>query len=725
MAQAFGNYRLLSLLGRGGMGEVWRAHDTRKDREVAVKVLGAWLGADPDYARRFRREAALAARLNAPNILPIHDYGDVDGRLYIEMPLVEGIDLDALLRRDGSLPASRAVAIIDQMADALDAAHRAGLVHRDVKPSNVLIANRRNRDIVYLIDFGIASAVGSTTISTIAAAAGTPAYMAPERFVGEGDHRGDLYALACVLYAALTGRPPFVAPSGAYQVGYYLNAHQNLSPTPPSEANAAVPATFDEVIARGMAKDPDDRYPTAGDLAAAASAALSPTAAPGAGASERADPPPAPTSIGPVSTDRPAWVTERGMPPAARSVRASAAQARAFAITSVPAPDAPAEHRRGPVRPRRVALALGAILAVFLVMAAIANLAMGPGGGTNTPPATAAPSTATSASTSAPQLPPASAPFTERQLTGHDSPVTAVTTAQLDGRPVIISGGVDMTVRVWDLATVQPIGQPLSGHTETVWSVTTGQLGARTVIVSGGGDGSVKVWDLTTHALIGQTPAGGPAVAAVAVTQLDGRPVIVQGGGESVIRVWDLATLGPIGEPLPAPTRSVLALTTAQLGGRSVIIAGYFDGSVRVWDLVTHTLIGKPLLGHTDGVYALATAALDRRAVLVTGSADDTVRVWDLATHSAIGRPLTAHVGFVLALATAQLDGRTVVISGSTDSTILIWDLATHAAIGQPLHHDGFVRAVAIGQVDGRTVIVSGSDDKTVRTWDLADRAHG
>jgi serine/threonine protein kinase len=271
--RVFGPYRLLSQLGQGGMGEVWRALDTRKDREIALKILGSWVGDDPDYARRFRREAALAARLNAPNIVPIHDYGEIDGQLFIDMPLVDGTDLDGLVDREGPLAPARAVGIVDQVADALDVAHRAGLVHRDVKPSNTLVTQpRADRDFVYLIDFGIARAVDSTTISRAGSVIGTPAYMAPERFDGDGDHRGDVYALACMLYAALTGRPPFEPPE-KHLVGF-VYAHLHAPPPRPSQHNPAVPGAFDAVIARGMAKNPDDRYPSAGALAAAARAAL-------------------------------------------------------------------------------------------------------------------------------------------------------------------------------------------------------------------------------------------------------------------------------------------------------------------------------------------------------------------------------------------------------------------------------------------------------------------
>ena len=142
-AEMVGPYRLIDRLGAGGMGEVWRVLDTRKGREVAVKMLGSWLGAEPGIAARFRREAALAARLNAPNIVPIHDYGEINGRLFMEMPLIHGKSLTALVREQGALEPVRAVGVIEQIAEALDTAHAAGMVHRDVKPSNVLIATRR------------------------------------------------------------------------------------------------------------------------------------------------------------------------------------------------------------------------------------------------------------------------------------------------------------------------------------------------------------------------------------------------------------------------------------------------------------------------------------------------------------------------------------------------------------------------------------------------------
>ena len=166
----FGRYRLLSLIGAGAMGKVYKAHDTVMGRDVAIKVLPNELGAEPGYRERFRREAHTAARLTEPHIIPIHDTGEIEGQLYLVMPVIEGIDVQALLQRDGPMSPERAVQVIEQLAAALDAAHAAGLVHRDVKPSNALVTAR---DFVYLIDFGIAHNAAATKLTSTGMIMGT------------------------------------------------------------------------------------------------------------------------------------------------------------------------------------------------------------------------------------------------------------------------------------------------------------------------------------------------------------------------------------------------------------------------------------------------------------------------------------------------------------------------------------------------------------------------
>lgn len=265
----FGPYELQSLIGVGGMGEVYRAYDTARERMVAIKLLRPEMAADPSFQQRFRRESRVAARLQEPHVIPVHNFGEIDGVLYIDMRLVDGASLKEVLRAEGALPPERAVAIIRQVASALDAAHANGLVHRDIKPENVLLTAD---DFAYLVDFGIAHGGGEATVTSTGLVVGSSAYMAPERFSGDrGGPASDVYSLACLLYETLTGRAPF----SAGDLRQVMGAHMFTPPPRPSIMRRGVNRAFDDVIARGMAKTPRERYASAGELAQAASAALS------------------------------------------------------------------------------------------------------------------------------------------------------------------------------------------------------------------------------------------------------------------------------------------------------------------------------------------------------------------------------------------------------------------------------------------------------------------
>jgi serine/threonine-protein kinase len=263
----FGPYRLRRLVGRGGMGDVYEAEDTVRERIVALKLMSETLSNDPVFRSRMQREARTAGRLQEPHVVPIHDFGEIDGQLYVDMRLIDGTDVASILSRYGPLSPARAVAIVRQVGSALDAAHAAGVLHRDVKPENILVSAD---DFAYLVDFGIASATTDEKLTQIGTTVGTLKYMAPERFSGgEVTYRADIYALACVLYECLTGKPPYQGD----QVSV-MGAHVNQAIPRPSVARPGIPVAFDHVIACGMAKNPADRYATCGDLGAAAYAAL-------------------------------------------------------------------------------------------------------------------------------------------------------------------------------------------------------------------------------------------------------------------------------------------------------------------------------------------------------------------------------------------------------------------------------------------------------------------
>jgi serine/threonine-protein kinase len=265
-----GNYRLETLLGVGGMGEVYKAYDTQRDRYVALKLLPEAYSGDRAYLKRFQRESNVAARLRDPHVIPIHDFGEIDGQLFIDMRLVDGVDIGALIDACVRIAPERAVYLIGQVAEALDAAHADHLVHRDIKPSNILVTSS---DFVYVVDFGIARSTGDrqTPLTHTGAYIGTLDYMAPERFIGHDvDGRADVYSLACLLHECLTGAPPF----GGRELPALMYAQLYYPPPLASTLAEGVPPALDAVIARGMAKDPKDRFQTAGALAVAAREAL-------------------------------------------------------------------------------------------------------------------------------------------------------------------------------------------------------------------------------------------------------------------------------------------------------------------------------------------------------------------------------------------------------------------------------------------------------------------
>lgn len=690
----FGPYELEALLARGGMGEVYRARDVEHgDRTVAVKLLPTSLSADAQYRARFRREAEHAARLAEPHIPAIHRYGEIDGRLFLDMEFVEGRTLAAAVA-DGPLEPARAVAVLGQVAAALDAAHADGLVHRDVKPANILLTEPElgGPEHAVLVDFGIATPVdpGSrTALTRTGAVIGTLYYMAPERFLAEPvGPTADVYSLACVLHELLTGARPFEGDGYESQV----HGHLRLPPPSPSALRPDLPGLFDAVIAQGMAKHPSTRFASAGALARAASAALdSPR---GAAAAAPGGPwPPTPT---PTPTPL--------LPPPVLPV-------------------APAPRRRGVLGAATAGVAVGAA-ALLVALLAGGGSGGGPGGVAAGPPA---PPVAASTQ-------PAGAPLTERTLVGVAPPSGAPEVAHLGGRPVIVLAMSDGSpVRVLDLATGEQLGAPVDLGSASVMSATATvtELDGQAVVVTGGSDGILRTWDLATGRPLATAMAGHTeSVSALAAGETaDGREVVASASYDDTVRLWDLRSGAPITGPLPGTTADPMTqLEIVQVDGRAALAAAGFGQFSYTWDLSTGAPVGTPLPGARLWSSGVPLGVLRGRAVMV--AADDEYvgadlhryHVHDLADGAATAQ-VTVHQEGAGPATLAEVDGRPLLLVAN-GREIQLHDLATGAPVGPPLTgHEADVSSLTVVQSGGSPFLLSAGQDRAVRIWDLRARS--
>jgi len=278
--EVFAGYTVERELGAGGMGSVYLVRHPRLPRFDALKLLRPELCDDPNFVGRFEREADTVAQLDHPNIVAVHDRGSQDGQLWISMRFIDGTNAEkALADYEQGMPPERVVRIVSKVASALDYAHRHHLLHRDVKPANILLTGGpedEDAERVFLSDFGVAKAIGEaaeriSSLTSTGSVVATLDYASPEQIKGQVlDHRSDIYALGCVLYKLLTGTVPYPGDSVAARV----YGHLNNQARPPSSLVPGLPTGFDEVVARAMAKEPDDRYPTCRALALAARVAL-------------------------------------------------------------------------------------------------------------------------------------------------------------------------------------------------------------------------------------------------------------------------------------------------------------------------------------------------------------------------------------------------------------------------------------------------------------------
>jgi len=344
-----GDYRIESLLGRGGMSVVYLARHTRLDRSVALKVMAEELSENETFRTRFIREAKMAANLEHTNIVPVYDAGEIDGVLFLAMRVIRGTDLRHVIDQQGPLDPERALTIAGQVASALDAAHRAGLVHRDVKPGNILLAFDGDEEHAFLTDFGLTKQVSSKSgLTKTGTFMGTVDYVAPEQIRGgEVGGRTDQYSLGCVVFECLTGRVPFAKDEEVAT----LFAHIEDERPSVSAVRPDLPAALSDAVARSMAKRPEDRFDTCQGFVRAAREAL------GAGTRAPTLVAPPPTLVAP--------------PPLAAVAPASAPTA------PVPAPPVPS----GPVRPpggKKVGrtLVFGAVIAAVAILGTVGAIAL-------------------------------------------------------------------------------------------------------------------------------------------------------------------------------------------------------------------------------------------------------------------------------------------------------------------------------------------------------------
>jgi serine/threonine-protein kinase len=674
-------YTLEQQVGAGGMAVVFRAQDERLHRPVALKILAPGLAADEAFRQRFIRESQAAAAVDDPHIIPVFEAGEADGVLFIAMRYVPGGDVRTLLRREGPLPPGRAMAIISPVASALDAAHAAGLVHRDVKPGNILVDRRAGRpDHVYLSDFGLSKGVLSAhSLTGSAHFLGTPDYSAPEQIEGRAlDGRADQYALACAAFELLTALPPFPRDQGTAVIWAQMSA----PPPPLTSRRPDLPSAADQVFARALAKTAGDRYASCREFADALRGALGL-------APYDSDPgrvPPEARSSTVTSGLR--GVAGNGAAPANSTGPDTVTGSLTAAAVAGPGLDA-GHHRtqraRRPRRPRLLALSAGGILVVAgLATAAFLVNSHRPG---------IAP---------APNVP------------GNGNRyVSAV--AFSPARTVLAVGGLDGRTSLWNAATggrIAVLTNPAS--TNEIVSAVAFSPDGKTLAASST-DGGVYLWNLASGhriATLTDLDTGRLGVNAVAFSP-DGKMLAV-GDSNGRTYLWNPA-LGHLITILtnPSPGQDGVCAVTFSPDGKT-LAASSTDGSVYLWDLASSRRIAT-LTDPGSQYYGSEKVAFSSDGkTLAASSTDGSIYLWDLASSrriSTLDDPGDGKLG-VNAVAFSP-DGKTLA-AGYPDGVTQLWTLAAgkHYSgnrIGPGV--DG-IMAVAFSP-DGKTVAIGGWDGTT------------
>jgi WD40 repeat protein/tRNA A-37 threonylcarbamoyl transferase component Bud32 len=728
-----GRYRIDDLLGRGGMAEVYKAWDQQRQYYVAIKVMREDLAEDVEFLARFRREASALAALNHANIVRFYSF-EREGRLaFIVMDYVPGTTLRGRILDAGGkpLPLEEVAAVMRQACAALHYAHGENVLHRDVKPGNIMIRGDSSDGAygqVQVADFGIAKAADAATATT--AMPGTPAYMSPEQCRSEVlDERADVYALGIAAYEMLAGRRPFrgeTRESGTESTREKIRWEQMHAEPPPLQPfNPAISPGLEAVVLKALAKDRDERWPTPLAFWQAFEEAL-------AAAGVRTTPPVLPvqheSTAPPPPVSRPAglpgwawalmatgilvvvvvviWMSNRPPPPVPEEPSVPTPVTVVAEVTKDPTQSPPTPEPAVTVDKVATEVALAEAAAATLTARAPTFTPTPTRTPTATPTRTASP-TPTATPTAEPAIIRASNAASIAQiykLTGHQLEVLDLAFAP--DSTTLASASDDKDLRLWEAVTGQSLGK-LGSHDDTVYSVAYSPDGK--TVASASRDTTARLWQASSGSIRARLTGHTRDVWCVAYSP-NGRWVAT-GSGDRTARLWQ-ASNGSAVRQLAGHSRIVYSVAFSP--DSTILATGSRDNTIRLWQVSNDAHLGT-LTGHGESVRSVAFSPDGR--LLASASGDGTIKLWQMSNRQVL-RTLIGHNESVLGVAFSP-DG-SLLASASSDRTVRLWRVSDGDQLKKLTGHNGRVTAVAFSP-NGR-LLASSSDDRTVRVWGVLNQ---